>query len=161
MSLEKAINKDRLRFNLKEVKEFIKNNSNSKIYFGCDSIKLKKNVKFATVVCIHYEGHKGAKIFGKITYKNIIDNNLSKPINRMIEEVNCIINIYSQLEETLINRIEDVSIHLDINPNKNAGSNIAYGAAKGMIEGIIGLEPIFKPEAFSASFAADRYCHLN
>jgi len=138
MSLEKAINKDRLRFNLKEVKEFIKNNSNSKIYFGCDSIKLKKNVN-----------------------KNIIDNNLSKPINRMIEEVNCIINIYSQLEETLINRIEDVSIHLDINPNKNAGSNIAYGAAKGMIEGIIGLEPIFKPEAFSASFAADRYCHLN
>ena len=143
------------------VKQFIRNNPTAKIYLGCDSVRLKNKVKFATVICIHYGGSHGAKVFGEISYKDIKDANLSKPINRMLAEVSLVIELYYKLENVLIERIDDVSVHLDINPNENEGSNIAYGAAMGMIQGTIGITPMMKPEAFSASFCADRYCRID
>jgi len=164
MSLKKANasrKRQELTFDYDEVKEFIKKHKTAKIYFGCDSTRLKrKRVRFATLVCIHYEGHKGAKVFGEVTYEKLVDAEASKPINRMLAEVQKVIEMFDKFEEVLIERLDDVSIHLDINPNENAGSNIAYGAAKGMIQGMIGLEPIFKPNAWVASFAADRYCNV-
>ena len=159
MSLKKAKLQKPLEFDVEEVKQFITKNPNSRIYLGCDSIRLKNKIRYATVVCIHYNGSRGAKIFGEVTYGNLIDNNLSKPINRMLEEVNKIIEMYNELEEVLIDRVDDVSIHLDINPLKSEGSNIAYGAAKGMIQGILGIDPVFKPNAFISSHCADYYCN--
>jgi predicted RNase H-related nuclease YkuK (DUF458 family) len=162
MSLKKAIVPvSELQFDLEIVKAFINTNPTAKIYIGGDSTRLKKQkVRYATVVCVHYDGSKGAKVFGEISYGTIIDAKIGRPINRMLEEVNKIIEMYTRLEDVLIERIEDVAIHLDINPNKTAGSSVAHGAAKGMIMGVIGIEPMFKPDAFSASFAADRYCNM-
>ena len=154
------LQKNELTFDVQEVKQFIENNPDSKIYLGVDSVRVKKNkVRYACVVCIHYAGHQGAKVFGEISYGEVQDAKLGRPINRMLEEVNKVIELYSKLEDVLIERADDVSIHLDINPDKSAGSSIAYGAAKGMIEGTIGIEPTMKPESFAASFAADRYCN--
>ena len=162
MSLEKADNRiSELKFDLEEVKQFIVDHPDAKIYLGGDSIRLKKKkVRYCTVVCVHYEGSKGAKVFGEISYGTIVDAKLGRPINRMLEEVNKIIELYIRLEDVLIDRVQDVSIHLDINPNKNYGSSIAHGAAHGMVQSMIGIDPQFKPEAFSASFAADRYVNM-
>jgi len=77
----------------------------------------------------------------------------------MLEEVNKIIEMYSRLEDILVDRMDDVSIHLDINPDKKFGSSIAYGTAKGMIQGILGIEPVTKPFSYVASSAADYYCN--
>ena len=151
---------EKLQFDINEVKDFIIANEDCKIYLGCDSVKTKKKkYRYATVICIHYKGCRGAKIFGEITYNNVKDSNVGRPINRMLAEVQLIIDMYTRLEDTLLERIDDVSIHLDINPNKTEGSSIAYGAAKGMIEGMIGLDAICKPFSFAASFAADHYVH--
>lgn len=42
-------------------------------------------------------------------------------------------DLFTELENVLIDR--DFEIHLDINPDERHGSNVAYGAAKGMIQG--------------------------
>lgn len=162
MSLKKS-RKQKIEFNVEEVKEFIKSHEDAKIYLGCDSIRQRKGkIQYATVVVIHYGAAsgtgKGAKIFGEITSDTVKDAQANKPINRMLQEVNKVIEMYNKLEDVLIDRTEDVSIHCDINPDDCHGSYVAYGAAKGMIQGLLGIEPDFKPDAFCASYAADKFC---
>jgi len=160
VSVKKANKTDNLSFDVDVVKKFIIDNPDAKIYLGCDSVRVKKKrVRYATVVCIHYAGHRGAKIFGNITYGIVQDAKLNRPINRMLEEVNHIVEMYELLEEVLVERIDDVGIHLDINPKKSEGSSIAHGAARGIIQSMIGVEPEFKPDAWAASYCSDRYAN--
>ena len=144
---------------LLELKDIISKTSvESKIYLGCDSARYKKDgiyfAKYTVVLVIHIEGKHGCKVYHYSESKKDYDNNLGKPIMRMLEEVMCITRLYTELEDDLIER--DVAIHLDINPNKDHGSSCALQAAKGLIIGYTGIEPKFKPEAFAASCAADR-----
>lgn len=153
-----------LKFDLDLVKDTILKSQDAKIYLGCDSVKIKrKRVKYATVIVIHFGAKngcgRGAKVFGRIDYDEVKDAKASKPINRMLSEVNRIIEMYNLLEDVLVERIDDVSIHVDINSDEQFGSNVAYGAALGMIKGMIGITPCFKPLSFAASFAADRYAN--
>lgn len=142
------------------IKNFILENENVEIYLGVDSQRVKhKKIKFATVVILHYKDEnnigKGAKIFSDISFDNITDAKLSRPFNRMMKEVSLVTELYNQLEDVLIDR--EFEIHIDVNPIEDTGSNVAYGAAKGMIWGMIGVEPVCKPNAWAASCAADRY----
>ena len=142
------------------IKEFINDRPDAKIFLGADSQRLKKKrTKFATVIIVHYIDEngqgKGAKIFTDVTYEKIIDAKLNRPFNRMMTEVNKLTEVYTLLEDVLIDR--EFEIHLDISEQKEHGSNVAHGYAKGMIYGTIGVEPIFKPNAFAASSCADRY----
>jgi len=142
------------------IKKFINENPSAEIILASDSQRLKKKtVKFATVVIIHYKDDndigKGAKIFSDITYEKIVDGNLSKPFNRMMREVTMVTELYEDLEDVLIMR--DFSIHIDVNSVKGTGSNVAYSAAKGYILGVIGVEPVTKPDAWAASCCADRF----
>jgi len=79
----------------------------------------------------------------------------------MMREVSMITELYEQLEDTLIER--EFEIHIDVNPRKGAGSNVAFDAAKWTIFGSTGVEPICKPlndgdpYPFAASCAADKY----
>lgn len=145
---------------IKTIKKFIMSRPECKVYLGADSQRIKrKKVKFATVIIIHYIDEngigKGAKIFTDVTYEKIEDAKLSRPFMRMMTEVNKLTEVYQLLEEVLIDR--DFEIHLDISEQKEHGSNVACGYAKGMIYGTIGVEPVMKPNAFAASCAADRY----
>lgn len=161
-------------FDIEEVREFIKNSSSeSKIYFGCDSERFKKKIlvkektktskavyryewmaRFSTVVVIHHDGCKGAKIFGKLDTEPVDDGNPSRPFNRMWKEVEYVSNLVQECEDVLEGK--HFHIHLDINPNKDEGSNVAHGAAKGYIYSMHGIEPTFKPAAFASTCAADR-----
>lgn len=137
-------------FDIEKIKQFIMNNADSRVYLGVDSEKTKKKkVRFAVVVIIHYNNKNGAKIFAKVDYESIIDAKLSRPFNRMMAEVQRVTDLFTELEDVLIDR--DFEIHLDINPDARHGSNVAYGAAKGMIQGIVGVMPICKPFSFAAS----------
>lgn len=142
------------------IRDYIEKNESAKIYLGVDSQRMKKQrVKFATVVIIHLHDEngtgKGAKIFTDVMYKDVKDSKLSRPFNRMMKEVELVTDLYNQLEEVLMDK--EFEIHLDVNPQEGTGSNVAYGAAKGMIWGMVGVEPVCKPNAFAASCAADRY----
>ena len=139
-----------------KIKEFILAHPTARIYLGVDSQRVRKQrIRFATVVIVHYEGRHGAKVFDNVTYEKVVDAKLSRPINRMLAEVNKVTELYTLLEDVLYDR--DFEVHLDISENKANGSNVAHGAAKGMIMGMVGVEPTFKPHAWAASTCADRY----
>jgi len=144
---------------IKFIKEFINARPECKVYLGTDSQRQRKNkVKYATVIVVHFMENgqgKGAKIFADITFEETKDHKLSRPFNRMMKEVQLVTELYEQLEDVLIER--DFEIHLDVSSDENCGSSIAYHAARGMILGMIGVEPITKPDAWVASTAADRY----
>ena len=142
------------------IKSFIEQHEDAKVYLGVDSQRVKKKrVKFATVVVIHFHDEngigKGAKVFSDIQYKDITDAKLSRPFNRMMKEVELVTELYNQLEDVLIDK--EFEIHLDVNPEEGTGSNVAYGAARGMIWGMVGVEPVCKPNAWVASTCADKY----
>lgn len=149
-------------FNIEVVKDFLKDApKNSKIYIGSDSTKIKKKrIRFATVIAIHTFNEsgigQGAKVFGEINYENDIDGNAAKPFNRMISETTRVVELFKSLKKEIGNKY--VELHVDINPNKEHGSSVAYNAAKGYIKGMTGIDAKFKPEAFCASFAADKFC---
>lgn len=143
-------------FDIEYIKKFIAINPDSKVYLGVDSQRAKRDkVKFAIVVVIHYNGCNGARVFHDITYDKITDAKLGRPFNRMMKEVQLVTELYTKLEDVLIDR--EFEIHLDVNPETGTGSNVAYGAAKGMIWGMVGVEPICKPDAFAATCAADKF----
>jgi predicted RNase H-related nuclease YkuK (DUF458 family) len=50
----------------------------------------------------------------------------------------------------------EVAVHLDINPNEMHGSSCVVQQAIGYIRGTCNVVPMVKPEAFAASYAADR-----
>jgi predicted RNase H-related nuclease YkuK (DUF458 family) len=61
---------------------------------------------------------------------------------------------YLQLAEVIGDR--EVQIHLDLNPNKKYASSVVIEQAIGYIKGTCNVIPMVKPEAFAASYAADR-----
>ena len=139
---------------LQDIFAYIIDNPEAKIYLGCDSQRLKKKrVKFVIALVV-YQKDK-SKIFKDVIYEDVVDAKLSRPFNRMMKEVQLVTELYTVMEDILIER--DFEIHIDVNPNSNAGSNVAYSAAKGMIWGIVGVEPICKPNAWCASCVADRF----
>lgn len=148
-----------MNFDIEEIRDYINKYPDAKIYLGVDSQRMKKKkkntVRFACVVVVHYDGHKGAKVFHELQFEDVIDGNLGKPFNRMMREVSIVTEVYHALEDILVDR--EFEIHLDINPDESCGSNIAHGAAKGMIWGTVGVEPVFKPDAFAATCAADKF----
>lgn len=59
-----------------------------------------------------------------------------------------------KLHEVLEDRY--VEIHLDINPDEHYGSSCVIQEAVGYIRGMCNVIPMVKPNAFAASYAADR-----
>jgi hypothetical protein len=68
-------------------------------------------------------------------------------------------NLYLELEDVLQGK--DVQIHLDINPDENFGSNVAYQEAMGYVKGVCNITPIVKPDAFASSKVADRFTSIH
>ncbi len=127
-----------------EVREYIEENKEAKISFGCDSTKFVKNgeshARYVTAIIV-FEPNKN-RIFGEVTYERDFDNNPSRPQMRMMSETYKVSAIVTELAETLKNR--DYSIHLDINSDMMFGSSVALQQAIGYIQGVHGVVPIVK-----------------
>lgn len=149
----------KMDLDIDEVKQFLENESmQSKVYIGCDSDVFKKHSKwyaeYVTVVVIHKDGKHGCKIFGKIEVEPIYQVGKNKQSLRLMNEVYKSSGTYLELAETIGDRY--VEIHLDINPDEQYASNVILSQAVGYVKGLCGLTPKIKPEAFAASYAADR-----
>jgi predicted RNase H-related nuclease YkuK (DUF458 family) len=72
-----------------------------------------------------------------------------------MNEVMKVCQLYLDLGETLENR--EVEIHIDINPNKEHGSSCVITEAVGYVKGMCNVVPLVKPDAWAASYCADRY----
>jgi predicted RNase H-related nuclease YkuK (DUF458 family) len=145
---------------INEIKEFLATTSNeSRVYLGCDSRRLQKKGKwyalYTIVMVVHMESKHGCKLFGYNVLESDFDANKKRPFMRMMNEAYKVAELYQAFEYELID-LEEVQIHLDINPDEIHGSSCAVKAAAGYILGTCGIDPKVKPYAWAASYAADR-----
>lgn len=144
-------------FDFDEIKEAIRNSSDSTaIYIGSDSKKFKKGkgdiwVVYVTVVILHYDSSKGAKIFKQ--YKT--ERDFGSLRQRLMTEVQHAIAVGYELADDIGER--PFEVHLDINPNPKYASHVCVKEATGYVLGMLGVKPYLKPEAFAASTVSDRW----
>jgi len=144
---------------IQEVKSFIESQGpDTKIYIGGDSERFNLgNVWYADytlAIVVHVNGNNGCKIFGEVQRERDWDAKKDRPRMRLMNEVYKIAELYLKLQDVLEDRV--VEVHLDINPNEMHGSSCVINEAIGYIKGMCNVVPLVKPEAFAASYAADR-----
>ena len=148
------------KLNLNEVKSFIeKQTPETKIYLGCDSERFRMNgvwyADYILAIVVHIDGKHGCKLFGEVVRERDYDQKQNRPSYRLMNEVYKVSELYLKLSEVLIDR--DVEVHLDLNPDEDHGSNCVINQAIGYIKGTCNIVPMVKPQAFAASYAADRF----
>jgi predicted RNase H-related nuclease YkuK (DUF458 family) len=147
-------------FDLEKVKEFIRNTSSStSIYIGADSERYRGRndqwyADYTVAIVIHMDSSRGCKVFGKVDSERDFDNRHDRPATRLMNEVYRAAQMYLDLIDAIGDR--HCEVHLDINPDEMHGSSCVIQQATGYIRGMCGFPPKVKPEAFSASYAADR-----
>jgi uncharacterized protein len=147
------------RIDIDEVKTFIEAQSpETKIYIGGDSERFNIGndwyADYTLAIVVHINGNNGCKIFGEVQRERDWDQKKSKPRMRLMNEVYKIADLYLKLQDVLEDR--DVQVHLDINPNEMYGSSCVINEATGYIRGMCNVIPLVKPQAFAASYCADR-----
>ena len=153
----------KMKLNIPEVAEFIRAQTpETRIYLGCDSERYRvDNVWYADyilAVVVHIDGKHGCRLFGEVTTERDFDQRRDRPATRLMSEVYKVSELYLQLAEVLEGR--DVEVHLDINPDEQYGSSCVIQQAVGYIRGVCNVIPMVKPDAFAASYAADRLKHV-
>lgn len=148
------------KFDIEEVREFISNSSESTcIYIGADSERYRGKdetfyADYTVAIVIHHDGKHGCKIFGKVDTERDYDNRHDRPALRLMNEVYRASQMYLDLFEVIGDR--HCEVHLDINPDILHGSSCVVQQAIGYVRGVCNVVPLIKPEAFAASYAADR-----
>ena len=148
------------KINIEEVRAFIEAQTpETKIYIGCDSERLSIDKQwyadYALAIVVHINGNNGCKIFGEIQRELDYEYKKDRPRMRLMTEVYKIAELYHLLHDVLEDR--QVEVHLDINPNEMYGSSCVINEAVGYIRGMCNVIPMVKPQAFAASYAADRF----
>lgn len=151
------------KLNLDQVKVFIDAQTpETKIYLGCDSERVKLDgvwyADYILAIVVHINGNNGCKLFGEVQRERDWDQKYSRPSQRLMTEVYKVSELYLKLAEVLEGR--QVEVHLDINPDEQHGSSCVISQAVGYIRGVCNVIPFVKPDAFAASYAADRFKHL-
>jgi predicted RNase H-related nuclease YkuK (DUF458 family) len=147
-----------MKFNIPQIKEFIdRQGPDTKIYIGVDSERIKRDkiwyADYTAAIVVHIDGKHGCKLFGEVTRERDYDR-VDKPNTRLMMEVFKVSELYLKLAEVLENRA--VEVHLDINPDESYTSYNVVAQAIGYIRGTCNVEPFVKPQAFAATYAADR-----
>ena len=134
----------------------------TKIYIGSDSSRFKKNgvwyAEFTTVVVIHKDGNRGGRVFGHVERDRDYDQKKNKPATRLMGEVIRTASKYLELMDVLEDRY--VEIHMDISPDMKNGSSCVIDQAIGYIRGMCHIDPLPKPEAWAATYVADRFTEV-
>lgn len=147
------------KIDIAEVKAFIEaQGPDTKIYIGADSERYRRNEKwyadYTLAIVVHINGRHGCKIFGEVQTEVDYDAKNSKPSMRLMTEVYKVAELYHKIVDVVEDK--EVQIHLDINPKECYNSSIVIQQAVGYIKGVCNVVPMVKPNAFAASYAADR-----
>jgi predicted RNase H-related nuclease YkuK (DUF458 family) len=134
---------------------------NTKIYIGTDSVRFKKDgrwfAKYCSVAVVHMNGKNGCRVFKHRSVEPDYDLKKNRPSIRLMNETIKSCELYTQIAPFVDEY--DCQIHLDINLDEKHGSNCAAKQAAGYVLGVTGLDPVFKPDSFAASFGADHFAH--
>lgn len=151
-SREESINFDKLI-------EDIKNSSpETSLYLGADSKTFKKGkdrfCAYCVTVVLHMDSKHGAKLYKDVKIERDYGEAKS-PRMRLMNEVYKVVEIASKLIDAIGDR--HYEIHLDVSPHKENKSNEIVREACGYVFGSLGIDAMIKPDAFAASYAADRF----
>ena len=151
------------KFNFDEIRDYINSQTpESKIYLGVDSERIRINevwyADYTAAIVVHVDGKHGCKLFGEVTRERDYDQKYNRPSQRLMTEVYKVSELYLKLADVLEGR--QVEVHLDINPSDMHGSSCVLSQAIGYIRGTCNVIPLVKPNAFAASYAADRFRSL-
>ena len=151
------------KLNIASVAEFIQAQTpETRIYLGCDSERIKIDgawyADYVLAIVVHINGNNGCKLFGEVQRERDWDQRAARPTLRLMTEVYKVSELYLKLAEVLEGR--EVEVHLDINPDEMHGSSCVISQAIGYIKGVCNVIPFVKPDAFAASYAADRFKSL-
>lgn len=141
---------------LNEAKLAIANSSlASKVYVGCDSKRARKTgeIKFATVIILHYDGKHGGKMWSFVDTQQDYGP-ATNPRMRLVNEAYKAVEIASEIVDVVGDR--SFEVHLDLNTNPKYKSNMAVKEALGYVMGVLGFDAKLKPEAWASSSAADK-----
>jgi len=150
----------RKKLDLDEVRQFIMNSSDTtSIYIGADSERYRGKddawyADYTVAIVVHMDSSRGCKIFGQVDTERDFDNRHDRPAMRLMNEVYRASQMYLDLAEAIGDR--HVEVHLDINPDLMHGSSCVVQQAIGYVRGVCNVIPMVKPNAFAASYAADR-----
>lgn len=136
------------------VKDYLNRNSDIKIFVGTDSKQYKNYTKYVTVVGL-LKPQKGVHI----VYKRENIRKIKDIFSRLWNEVEYSRELADYIE-SVVNIKSDkkmITVHLDINIDKKAKSNIVHDSAVGYIKGL-GYDVETKPNSWAASKAADMLC---
>lgn len=148
------------KLDLDEVREFIQNCSETtSVYIGADSERYRGKddqwyADYTVAIVVHMDSSRGCKIFGQVDSERDYDNRHDRPAMRLMSEVYRASQMYLDLAEAIGDR--HVEVHLDINPNLMHGSSCVVQQAIGYVRGVCNVIPMVKPDAFAASYCADR-----
>jgi len=148
------------KLDLEEVRQFIMNSSETtSIYIGADSERYRGKddqwyADYTVAIVVHMDSSRGCKIFGQVDSERDYDNRHDRPAMRLMNEVYRASQMYLDLAEAIGDR--HVEVHLDINPDLMHGSSCVVQQAIGYVRGVCNVIPMIKPDAFAASYAADR-----
>lgn len=151
------------QIDLDQLRDFLLNcGPDTKIYLGADSERFRLDGKwyadYMLVCVVHINGRQGCKIFGEVQRDADYDAKANKPSMRLMNEAYKIAEFYERLAPVIEECGFDVQIHLDLNPNLKEVSSIVIQQAIGYIKGSCNnITPMVKPNAFAASYAADRF----
>jgi predicted RNase H-related nuclease YkuK (DUF458 family) len=148
-----------MKINLEQVQDFIQRQGpGTRVYLGADSVRYRWRrtwwAEYTVAIVVHVNGNNGCKIFGEITRERDFDQRVDRPSMRLMNEVYRVSDMFQRLAPVLADR--EVEVHLDINPNEMHGSSCVIQQAIGYIRGTCNVVPMVKPNAFAASYAADR-----
>ncbi len=134
---------------LEEVRSFIRGTSkDTAIYVGCDSKQTQDSTVFVSVVVVHIDSCKGAKIFWRVEEtKKILSLR-----QRLMEEVSRAVLLALEIADAVEDR--PFEVHLDISPLPEHKSSVIVKEAVGYVMAQ-GLKPILKPDSIASSSVAD------
>ena len=151
------------RMDIDEVKYYIKHSSaETRIYIGVDSERVRIDnewfADYTLAVVVHKDGNNGCRIYGEVVRERDYDKKMNRPSFRLMNEVYKVSQLYLDIYDALDDR--HCEVHLDINPDEMHGSSCVLNQAIGYIRGTCNIIPMVKPDAFAASYAADRLKEL-
>ncbi len=159
------------------VKDWMKEYPYGEIYIGCDSQEHSRHITYAVVIVMHRfieslkenpnRNGKGAHVIKAIiktnenmTPKNnfTIDKNGIRRFNTGVLATKLWREVELTIEAANLLDIDQdkITIHIDYNYKKEAGSHMLYASGLGYAEGM-GYHAEAKPHAFAASSIADAY----
>jgi predicted RNase H-related nuclease YkuK (DUF458 family) len=141
---------------IQEIKNFLAEKPETKIYIGTDSQVKGKKTDFASAVVLHWKNNGGRVFYFTETKPNFYDRG-----SRLMEEVWMSIQVADMLKAEGFERSKTpegrLCVDLDLNPDKKYFSNTVMVQAVGWVTGL-GYECRVKPDAAIASHCADMLC---